>query len=443
MKFTVLGPVCAAGEGGAAARLSMPLQRQMLAVLILRGGMRCESAWLQDTVWGTGRNDLRHPDTALRTCVYRLRAALDQIEEGRIRTEPAGYQLEIRPGEDDVSVFRDRIKAGLAASDRLDWAAAERTLASALELWGDPPLPDLPDTLNARDLRQHLTDEYLGARDACYDVKLHLGRHERIIPELRAWTREHPYREHAWAQLLLALYRSGQRAAALTEASAVRALFIQELGADVGHELQRVTEQVTHDDPELMLAVTGRSGAWEPMCELPADDPDPDWIPDPLQVDAVVESLHRPGVPVVVITGNHSSDFVNHIAWRVSDLFPDGQLYARLTNPVRGTPRVPGDVLAGKLQSLGVPPMAIPRDDVDRAGRFRDLLKGRKVLVVADDARTAAQVTPLVPNSHGCAVLVAAAGPLTNLRASLTVDLRQTATRHDDRPLAGVMLSRT
>lgn len=441
MKLRVLGPVCAAGEGDAKAKLTMPLQRRMLAVLILRGGLMCDSPWLQETVWGTARNHLSHPETALRTCIYRLRDALDEIEPGRIHTEPSGYRLEIRPGEDDLSVFRSRIEAGLSARDRQDFQAADRLLASALALWGDPPLPDLPDTLNGQDLKRELTDQYHLAREAYYDVQLALGRHAEIVPALRAWTREQPIREHAWAQLLLALYRSQQRAAALQEASAVRTLFIDELGAEVGPELQELARQISRDDPELMTAITGRPAVWEPPCQLPAADPY--YVPDPIQAEAAMASLRPPDVdtapmhrlapPVVVITGPHSSQFALQVAHRASEMFPDGQLYAPLANS-RGTARVPGDVLAGQLSSLGVPQPAMPRDEQDRANRFRMLLGRKAVLVFADNARNAAQVNPLIPGSGRCAVLVAAEGPLTGLRASLIIDLRQPPAGPDDRP---------
>jgi DNA-binding SARP family transcriptional activator len=430
-------------------RLSMPLQRKMLAVLILRGGQLCGSAYLQDTVWGPGRNTLSHPETALRTCVYRLRAALDAVEPGRIHTESAGYMLEIRPAEDDVSMFRSRIKAGLAARDRQDFRAADRLLASALTLWGDPPLPDVPDTLNGQDLKRALIDEYHLAREAYYDVQLGMGRHADIVPELRAWTRDQPMREHAWAQLLVALYVSGQRAAAMSEYSWVRTLFIDELGAELGPELQDLATKISRDDPELMTAVTGRPAAWEPPCQLPAVDPG--YVPDPLQAEAAIDRLRRPGPRrIVVVTGPRSSDFALAVAHRASEMFPDGQLYAPLTT-TNGRPRMAADVLAGQLSSLGVPQPAIPRDEPDRANRFRMLLDRKSVLVFADRARNVGQVEPLIPGHSGSAVLVASDAPLAaGLGASLTIDLRQPAASscdrprvpalHEDRPLAVAMV---
>jgi tetratricopeptide (TPR) repeat protein len=79
-------------------------------------------------------------------------------------------------------------------------------------------------------------------------------------------------------------------------------------------------------------------------------------------------------------------------------------------------------VLAELLDRLGagVPGAA----DLDRlAGHWRSTLAGRRVLVLLDDARDAAQVRPLVPAAAGCLTLITSRSPLAGLAGSVTYDL--------------------
>jgi hypothetical protein len=63
-------------------------------------------------------------------------------------------------------------------------------------------------------------------------------------------------------------------------------------------------------------------------------------------------------------------------------------------------------VLGEWLRALGVHGSAIPDSVGERAALFRSRLADRRVLVVADDAASAAQVTPLLPGTAGSAVIV-------------------------------------
>jgi tetratricopeptide (TPR) repeat protein len=82
-------------------------------------------------------------------------------------------------------------------------------------------------------------------------------------------------------------------------------------------------------------------------------------------------------------------------------------------------PADPAAVLDGFLRLLGVPGQQIPHDLGDRAARYRELLTGRRALVVLDNAVDEAQVEPLLPGAAGCLTLITSRRRLTGLGAAL------------------------
>lgn len=96
--------------------------------------------------------------------------------------------------------------------------------------------------------------------------------------------------------------------------------------------------------------------------------------------------------------------------------FPDGQLYVDLQGYGPGTQQAdPVQVVRSLLGALGVAPKSIPPDPESQAGLYRSVLADKRVMIVADNARDAAQVRLLLPGAPGCLVLVTSRRPLTSL----------------------------
>jgi tetratricopeptide (TPR) repeat protein len=82
-------------------------------------------------------------------------------------------------------------------------------------------------------------------------------------------------------------------------------------------------------------------------------------------------------------------------------------------------PADPAAVLDGFLRLLGVPGHQIPHDLLARSVLYRDRVAGTRALVVLDNAATAEQVRPLLPESPGCPVLVTSRRKLNDLHPAI------------------------
>jgi tetratricopeptide (TPR) repeat protein len=110
------------------------------------------------------------------------------------------------------------------------------------------------------------------------------------------------------------------------------------------------------------------------------------------------------------------------VAHRLVEHFPDGQLYVNL----RGTdvdPVDPALVLGRFLRVLGLDGSVIPVGSDERSELYRGLLTERRVLVVLDNAESAAQIRPLLPGTATCAVLVTSRSRLAELAGGRRLDL--------------------
>jgi len=83
------------------------------------------------------------------------------------------------------------------------------------------------------------------------DADLASGEHARLVGELEALVREHPWRERLQGQLMLALYRSGRQAEALETYHIARDRLIDELGLEPGRALRELERAILAQDPAL------------------------------------------------------------------------------------------------------------------------------------------------------------------------------------------------
>ncbi|WP_030917039.1 AfsR/SARP family transcriptional regulator [Streptosporangium amethystogenes] len=458
LRFAVLGPV-QAWRDGSELDLGTPLQRSILAMLLLRENRAVTPAEMIDAIWG----DDAPPRAlgALRTYVSRLRAVLEPDRSPRTRPElltsvGRGYALRLNGVVLDLVLFERGIAEAEVARRAGELVKAAESLRASLALCTGEPLAGAVGPY-AEHQRDRLTERRMSVLEVLMDLDLELGRHADVLSELIALTADHPLRERLRAQLMLAYYRCGRRAEALAAFADTRATLIEELGIEPGPDLTSMHQRILTDDPVLALAPTARLTPAEATPAAPDRSPEPEptrtsgrrgtpvfpELPRPAQLPAAVNDFTgrrqiiarlrtllsaqegSEGVPVAAISGIGGvgkTALAVHVAHAMYDLFPDGQLYADL----RGygvEPTAPESVLAAFLRGLGLPADAIPDGLAERSALFRSLLADRRMLVLLDNARDAAQVGQLLPGSAGCAAIVTSRGKLADLASARLIDL--------------------
>jgi DNA-binding SARP family transcriptional activator len=423
MRFSVLGPLFAEADDGTPLALRRPSQRATLAVLLLYAAQPVTKNLLIEALWGDSPPG--NADTALRVRMRDARRAL--VAADRIQTHPAGYQIVVRPGELDADVFRALVGRGRTALDNGNAEDAARLLEQACRLWRAPPLADVPDTPLTRTAVTGLLAQCRDAREWLIDARLALGQHHELLSQIRAVIAADPLPEHPHVQLMLALYRCGQKVAALDSYSRLRELTTREFGQDPGPEARETLRQILDDSPALevrprvlTLAGAAPQPAWTPLRQLPA--PPPDFTGRVAAIDALARRMPANAMAVTVLTGPPgvgTTALAVQAAHLAAGEFPDGQLYVDLGGK-RGN-RAPLEVLGELLRSLGVPAASLPDAMAERAALYRSMLAGRRMLVLADDAATAAQVRPLLPGAQGSAVLVTSSSRLADLEGALGI----------------------
>jgi DNA-binding SARP family transcriptional activator/Flp pilus assembly protein TadD len=389
VEYRILGPLEVSADGRA-LDLGGSRQQRVLAALLLTPNRIVPLDRLVEMAW-----DGEPPATAdrqVRNRVAALRAVLTRFG-GLIDTKESGYALRVGPGELDAERFDELVARGREARD-------PAVLREALALWRGPALAGFGGE-PLRRAAAALEEKRLVALEECVDLELAAGRPAAMVAELRAAVRENPLRERLVGQLMTTLYRVGQRDEAMDVYRALAARLADELGIDPSPELRRLAETA--------------SGGAEPDVvaprQLPADVAGfTGRVTDLAKLDALLSDGQLGGAVVISAidgtAGVGKTALAVHWAHHVRDKFPDGQLYANLRGYAPTPPLRPIDALSGFLRALGMPGERVP-GDLDQATKaYRELLADRRVLVVLDNAASADQVRPLLPDSGGCLALV-------------------------------------
>jgi DNA-binding SARP family transcriptional activator len=242
LEFRILGPLEVLDDG-APVPLGGRNQRALLTLLLLRANEAVSTERLVDQLWG--EHPPRTATTSLQNTVSQLRKLLGP---GLLHTRPAGYVLELDSEQLDLVCFERLSREARNAEP----PEKSRLLREALALWRGAALADSELEDFAQDEIHRLEDLRLGVLEDRISADLEIEIDADLVAELEALVRRNPLRERLRAQLMLALYRSGRQADALSAYHDARRTLVEELGIEPGPELQALYGSILRQERSLV-----------------------------------------------------------------------------------------------------------------------------------------------------------------------------------------------
>ncbi|ODB75681.1 transcriptional regulator [Micromonospora chalcea] len=411
MEIQVVGGL-AVRIGAAGLSLGTPKQQLVLALLVVRANQLVPMHDLVDELWPD--DPPRSAIANVRTYAGNLRRSLDSYADDRLRIvrEPGGYRLLA----DESLIDLYRLTARWRHARELMRAGAPAQAVPLLEDVGAAVAPllaglTLGPVLTAR--REAASQERRAALESLAEAHLILGRPESAASLLREEVSRQPLWERAQCLLMRALTAAGDAGGALAVYRAAREALTGELGVPPSEEMEqlrvaaalarrRVPNSVTEAET---IRKRSRTHDWLPRTV-------PDFVGRKEIVDRLLHDVRERsgGVPTIRLidgmAGCGKTTLALHVASRLAERFPDGQLFVDLrghTEDTRMTPTAALDIL---LRQMGVPAGRIPMELPDRLEMWRRELATRAAMVVLDNAADSRQVEPLLPTSGPAVVLV-------------------------------------
>ncbi|MCK9877826.1 AfsR/SARP family transcriptional regulator [Frankia sp. Ag45/Mut15] len=419
LHFGLLGPL-EAHAGEESIKIGGPRHRTLLAILLLSADCVVSVDALIEGLWNgrsphTGRGQIAICVSALRKAL-RSAGCADEI----IQTVHPGYKLSSAHATIDLVQYTELVNQARALVHIDQLEPADRLFDQALALWRGDALAGIDSDL-VRNEAANLDEQRLTVLEEHLTLKLNRGMHRTLIRNLTGLVRQHPLRERGRANLMLAQYRSGRRAEALDTFAEGRRLLIAEIGLEPGVELQNLQAAILRDDPSLLTPTTVSLTSPPVYSDRPSQLPvvPAELIDRGAELSSLDRLLSEPSGSrrrVGLITGTPGAGktaLAAHWAQQHAKDFPDGQMYADLDDGEQI--QHPSVVLDQFLQALHVPPGQIPRALSDRTSLYRNVLDGRRLVVLLDNASSYSQIEPLLPVSGSYKVLITSRQPIAEL----------------------------
>ena len=262
LSFSVLGGLSAT-RSGMPLELGGPKQRLVLALLLLAEGEPVAAGRLIDGVWGDDVPD--RADVSLQAYVSNLRKVLEPDRAPRdaptvLVTRPGGYALIHEKAQLDLTRFVDLTISGIEQQQLGHAPRAAAELDEAMSIWR-PVLPEFAAVAAVEASVRRVEALAVEARAHLFAARLDLGESSSLGADLRRALDETPLDERLWAQLALALYRSGRQTDALRTLGEARRMLRDEVGVEPGPELKALEADILDQSPSLIwvpLEVGGR-----------------------------------------------------------------------------------------------------------------------------------------------------------------------------------------
>jgi DNA-binding SARP family transcriptional activator len=251
VRIALLGPLYVESEG-IERRVPPAKQRALLGGLAVKANDVVPVETLTEAMWGSDSPPSKLETT--RTYIHRLRGNLGSEAGQRIVTQAPGYMLRVDPDELDLLRFESLVKDGMKHITEGDWLRASSRLSEAEGLWRGTPLGDIPPSYARDRYVEYLDQKRLSVAELRIEAEVRASRYgaAAAVPDLFTLTAWHPERERLWLLLMLAFYRSGRQAEALSAFGRARDAITTGYGVDPGPELHGLHKRVYAQDLTLL-----------------------------------------------------------------------------------------------------------------------------------------------------------------------------------------------
>jgi len=409
VKFVILGST-ELYVGQRKVDLGAAKQRGLLGLLLYQVRKPVPTDLVIAELWPGKRHE------AIRNSLYqlvsRIRTTLRRSGvPGTLTTASDYYRLDLNPDLVDFHVFTRWVQESDHATKVGDHRAAAGLLTEAIALWRGTPLADLDGNWSSQ-RRDHMTHiMWLGAYKRLFDALLTLGEHQTVLEMLGPLRQDYDLDEMFARQWMIALDGTGRSAEATQYFLDFWRRWVGAMGFEPSQDLQdthtQIIERRHQSDagralvPHRLRDIHDFTGHQELLAEL----------------DSILADPCSPGGVVVIdgMPGIGKTTLARHWANHHRELFPEGQqeLDLRAYGPV--PPIGPYEALGKLLNALGVQSDAIPTSEDQRRQRLDQLLSGRRMLILLDNAYDTQQVRRLLPTSGDTAILITSRNRLQGL----------------------------
>ncbi len=423
MEFGVLGPIAAWSEGRPLP-VGGPRQRCVLGALLVYAGREVTFDQLISYLWSDD------PPRTARSVIQVQISHLRREFPGMISTTSGGYLADVDPGRVDLHRFR-RLRD---SADPADPETALERLSEALECWRGVPFSGVGAEHLYYSVVSPLLEERWAAVAEWASCALSLGRASEVVSYLTPIVREETLRERLHHLFVSALWHSGERAAALSAYEEIRSRLAEELGVDPDPDLTALHTQILRADTPEHTPVKGLPSPFPAVKDhfvvrndLPRDIQDFAGRRESLNHLVGVGTSQGERARVCVISGSGGSGKTTLAVRAGHELvshFPDGQLFIDLYGyTAEKRPLDEGAALGALLRAVGVPFEDLPDSVDERSALWRATLRGRRLLVILDNAVSYAQVNPILPSAEGTLTLITTRNDLAGLSGTDYVSL--------------------
>ena len=215
----------------------------IMAALLFHADTVVSTHQLVDAVWDAALP--ANPANQIAICVLALRTKLAAAgaPEDVVVTRAPGYFLRVGDGLLDTRVVDEHVERAAEAEEAGRLEEALSALRAALGQWRGPVLSGV----RSRWLKPEIVrweERRVALAEWCIQLELDLGHHHRVIGELSAMVADAGLRERPREQLMIALYRAGRTAQALSVYRVTRQMFLAELGIEPSARLRGVHDAI-------------------------------------------------------------------------------------------------------------------------------------------------------------------------------------------------------